>query len=189
MPSFRSTKCDVSPAIAVTVRIEVGTEAQPQRSRKIGVPCSVSSAVAPKVQAKPGELWHDPSADARRVKEGFPSKMGKPASLYLIKPDEIESIRVWSEHNTYPGAAFPVKKKRVLRIQYRAVSHECDIDDPVFSEKYFPKFPSVNDGVMNIKLTKPSETFICVSLTGSYYGHHYKIAAAFFEPLFFEPLK
>ena len=48
---FRSTRCDEFPAIAATARIEVGTEAQPHRSRKIGVPRSVSSAVAPKVQA------------------------------------------------------------------------------------------------------------------------------------------
>jgi len=108
--------------------------------------------------------------------------MAKPASLYLIKPEKIQSIRAWAEHNTYPGATSPIKRKRVLSIQYGGLSHECDIDDPVFGEKYFPQFPSVNDATMDIKLAKSGETFICVSLTGSYYGHHYKIAAAFFEP-------
>jgi hypothetical protein len=70
-----------------------------------------------------------------------------------------------------------------VRASFRTVRrHECDIDDPLFAEQYFPKFPSVNDATMEISLTKPGETFICVSLTGSYHGHHYKIAAAFFEP-------
>ncbi|HUK40246.1 MAG TPA: hypothetical protein VLX11_04365 [Candidatus Acidoferrales bacterium] len=137
----------------------------------------------PALLDKPAELWHDPKAVERRVREGFPRRMAEPASLYLIRPEKIESIEVWAESNTYPGASSPVKRKRVLTIRYTGVRHECDIDDPLFAEKYFPRFPSVNDATLEITLAKPNETFICVSLTGSYYGHHYKIAAAFFEPV------
>jgi len=131
---------------------------------------------------KPEQLWSDPSTTSRRVKEGFPRKMAKPASLYLIEPEKIESISFWSESNSFPGAPSPVRKKRVLKIRYANVSHECDIDDPVFSNKYYPRFPSVNQAAVEIELTRPKDTFVCVSLTGAYHGHHYKIAAAFFEP-------
>jgi hypothetical protein len=135
----------------------------------------------PELTDEPQKLWMDPSTNLRRVKEGFPRKMAKPASLYLIKPDKIESVRVWSEHN-FSGASYPVKKKRVLTICYAGESHECDIDDPVFSNKYYPTFPTVSQAAMEIKLSRPKDTYVCVSLTGAYYGYHYKIAAAFFEP-------
>lgn len=130
---------------------------------------------------QPKELWTDPSTTPRRVRDEFPRKMTKPASLYLIKPDKIESIRVWSEPN-YPGAANPTKRRRVLTIRHAGVLHECDIDDPLFARKYYPRFPSVNESGKDILVANPKETFVCVSLTGSFYGYHYKIAAAFFEP-------
>ena len=130
----------------------------------------------------PPELWNDPSERLRRVKEGFPSKMKIPASLYLIKPGKIEGVKVWSESNAYPGASSPTKRKRVLTISYAKQLHECDINDPVFAQKYYPHFPTVNQPELEIDLMKPKETIICVSLTGPFRGHHYKIAAAFFEP-------
>jgi hypothetical protein len=130
---------------------------------------------------KPKKLWHDSNTTARRVRSEFPRKMEKPASLYLLKPDKIESISVWSEPNNYPGA-YPVKRRRVLRIQHASVLHELDIDDPIFAKRYYPKFPSVKESAKDIALAKPDETVICVSLTGSFNGYHYKIAAAFFEP-------
>ena len=120
----------------------------------------------PALVDEPKELWTDPSTTLRRDKDGFPRKMAKTASLYLIKPDKIESIRVWSENNNFSGAAYPVKKKRVLTIRYADVLHECDIDDPVFSNKYYAKFPSVNQANLEINLAKPKDTFVCVSLTG-----------------------
>ena len=130
---------------------------------------------------KPEKLWNDPSTTTRRVKSEYPQKMKNPASLYLIKPDKIQSISVWSEPNNYPGA-YPVKRRRVLSIRHANIAHEFDIDDPLFAKKYYPRFPSVREPTKVVSLGKPEETIICVSLTGSFNGYHYKIAAAFFEP-------
>jgi hypothetical protein len=134
----------------------------------------------PSLLDRPAQLWSDPSSGPRRISEGFPRAMPKPASLYLVKPDKIESISAWSEPN--PSAESGVKKRRVARIRYAGVLHECDIDDPDFAARYYPKFPTVNEPRVEIKLARPDATLVCVSITGAFYGHHYKIAAAFFEP-------
>jgi hypothetical protein len=129
----------------------------------------------------PPQLWNDPDSGLRRIKEGYPRAMAEPASLYLVKPEKIEDIRVWSEPS-HPSATYPVRKRRVARLRYAGVLHECDIDDPAFAERYYPRFPSLNDPALEIKLSQPDATLLCVSLTGAWHGHHYKIAAAFFEP-------
>ncbi|MFO1500940.1 MAG: hypothetical protein U1G07_21550 [Verrucomicrobiota bacterium] len=128
----------------------------------------------------PRGLWNDGSG-WRRVKAGYPEAMTQPASLYLIRPERISSIRVWSENNPFEQQR-PVKRHRVATIHYASVPHDLDIDDLEFAARYFPVFPKVSDPSIHVALSKPSETVICVSLTGPYYGHHYKIAAAFFEP-------
>jgi len=138
-------------------------------------------AETPLLLDAPQQLWSDPGSGPRRIKEGYPRAMPEPASLYLVKPDKIESIRVWSEPN-HPSAEYGVKKRRVARIRYAGVLHECDIDDPDFAARYYPKFPSINDPPVEIKLARPDATLVCVSVTGAFRGHHYKIAAAFFEP-------
>jgi hypothetical protein len=131
------------------------------------------------------EMWHDPGQENRRVAEGFPEKMKKPSSLYFIKPDKINTVSVWTEHNTFPGAARPTKRKRVFSVTHKGHVHDLEIEDPKFADKYYPNFPGVNEPPTVIRLAKPKETLLCVSLTGPYYGHHYKIAAGIFEP----PLK
>jgi len=137
----------------------------------------------PSLLDKKPELWHDPAATARRVREGFPEKMKSTASLYLIKPDKIHSVSVWTQRNTYPGAEKPTKGRRVFSITHQGHLHEFEIEDPKFSDKYYPKFPGVDEPTKVIKLAKPEETLMCVSLAGIWYGYHYKIAAGIFEPL------
>jgi len=128
------------------------------------------------------EFWHDTSSGRRRVSVGFPERMKAPASLYLIKPDKINSVAVWTERNTYPGAAKPTKRKRELSIMYQGTVHEFAIEDPKFSDKHYPQFPGVDQPTKVVTLPKPDETLLCVSLTGPWYGYHYKIAAGIFEP-------
>ena len=127
---------------------------------------------------RPDKLWHDDSG-YRRVKAGFSLTMAKTASLYLIKPEKIHSISIWAESNPFEPQR-PVKRHRTAAIFYGGDLHHFDIDDPAFATKYFPNFPKVGDSSINVQL--PENTLLCVSLTGEYYGHHYKIAAAFFEP-------
>lgn len=128
------------------------------------------------------EMWHDSTDDDRRVREGFPENMKVPASLYFIKPDRINSVRVWTQRNTFPGAERPTKGRRVFSVTHNGHSHDFEIEDPKFGEKYYPQFPGVNDPEKVIKLVNPKETLLCVSLAGRFHGHHYKIAAGIFEP-------
>ena len=107
--------------------------------------------------------------------------MPEPASLYFVKPEKFGSISVWSEPN-HPSAAYRIRKRRVAIIRYAGIWHECDIDDPVFAERYYPKFPSVNEPPIQVRLSQADSTLVSLSVTGAYYGHHYKIVAAFLEP-------
>jgi len=134
------------------------------------------------VDKKP-EFWHDPEASARRVKEGWPQKMSKTASLYLIKPDKIRSVSVWTQRNTYPGAEKPSKRRRVISATHQGHFHEFEIEDPKFADKYYPRFPGLGEPTKDIVLVKAEETLLCVSLAGLWYGYHYKIAAGIFEPI------
>jgi hypothetical protein len=126
---------------------------------------------------KPEKLWNE-KLHARRVKNGYVPKMEKPASLYLIKPDYIQSIQVWSESNQYG-----TRTRRRIWISHAKILHELDIDDVDFQKKYYPKIPAVGEPAISVNLTDAKGTIICVSLTPEFKDHNqYKIAAAFFEP-------
>lgn len=127
---------------------------------------------------RPAGLWHEPP-NPRRVTPNYVKGMKNPASLFLIKPDRIQNIEVWSESNQFQ----PVKRRRRATLRFAGVTHVFDIDDMDFENKYCPQFPDVGEPPVNPKLGKPEETLICVSLTPKHTdNNHYKIAAAFFEP-------
>jgi hypothetical protein len=130
---------------------------------------------------RPQQLWNDPTCGARRVTAGYPRAMREPASLYLVQPDRIESISVWSERNPF-DARRSVKGHRLARLRYAGMLHHFDVTDPDFADRHYPRIPAPNEPGIEVKLTRPDETLVCVSVTGEYQGHHYKIAAAFFEP-------
>lgn len=127
----------------------------------------------------PPMMWDN--SGSRRLPEGFPQRMEKPASLYLIKPDELVSIQVWAEPNPFePPPA--VKRHRQVHLRYAGVVHDLDITDPEFGRQYYPNFPAPNAPTLTINVARPSETLVCVSLTPEFRGYHYKLAAAFISP-------
>jgi hypothetical protein len=128
---------------------------------------------------RPRQVWDD-GRGWRHVAPGFVQRMTKPASLFLIEPQEIVSIEIWSEPNRFPPPA--TKRRRLAKLRYGGIVHEFDIDDPVLADRYYPRFPGLNAGRQTIALRCPSDTLACVSLTLPYRGKHYKIAAAFIEP-------
>jgi hypothetical protein len=129
---------------------------------------------------RPAGLWHE-RADARRVKSGYVSTMGQPASLYLIKPDRIQSIKVWSTPSQFEPTG--VRRRRRTVLVYAGTMHELAVDDTDFENRYYPIFPELNAPPFCPKLRNPNETLVCVSLALEHVDHfHYKIAAAFLEP-------
>jgi hypothetical protein len=132
---------------------------------------------------QPRQVW-DEGRGWRRVTQGYVQRMSQPASLYLIKPQEIVSIEVWTEPNPFEPPP-SVKRHRLVKIRYGSLVHEFDITDPAFADRYYPVFPKVEDSRRKIALRAPSETLVCVSVTPEYKGYQYKLVAAFIEP----PLK
>ena len=129
---------------------------------------------------KPDGLWND-HKDARRVKAGYVPTMKQPASLYLIEPDRIQSIKVWSTPSQFEPTG--VRRRRRAVLVYAGATHELAIDDTDFENKYYPIFPELNAPPVCPTLRNPRETLVCVSLALEHSDHfHYKIAAAFLEP-------
>jgi hypothetical protein len=126
----------------------------------------------------PTALWDN--TGNRRLPKDFPRKMEKPASLYLVQPEEFVSIEVWAEPNPFESGK--VKRHRQLHLRYGGIVHDLDITDPEFARQYFPNFPAANAPKLKIDLAKPGETLVCASLTPEFRGHHYKLAAAFISP-------
>ncbi len=87
-------------------------------------------------------------------------KMKDPASLYLLKPESIIDIKIWSETNHYTQTG--VKRRRRTIIRYAGVIHELDIDDVDFEKRYYAKFPGLNDVPIHPKLLKPErDDYLC----------------------------
>ena len=107
--------------------------------------------------------------------------MRQPASLYLIKPDRIQSIKVWSTPSRFDPTG--VRRRRRAVLVYAGAVHELAIDDTDFENRYYPIFPELNEPPCCPTLRNPRETLVCVSLALEHLDHfQYKIAAAFLEP-------
>jgi hypothetical protein len=127
----------------------------------------------------PDNLW---GTHMRYVEAGFPQRMAQPTSLYLIQPDMIEPLRVWTEE-TIDGQGRPYDRhRRRVSLRYRGSFHEFDITDPQLQTRYYPKLPAKHESSLDIPLRDPQRTAVCVSLTPVWQGRHYKLAAAFIEP-------
>ena len=129
---------------------------------------------------QPDGLWND-QTHARRVNSGYVRRMQKPASLYLIKPERFQSIKVWTASSQFEPTG--VKRQRRAVLAYAGATHEFAIDDTDFENRYYPIFPGLNEPPIYPQLQNPDETIVCVSLALEHVDHyHYKIAAAFLEP-------
>jgi hypothetical protein len=91
----------------------------------------------------------------------------------LIQP---VNFRFLVEINTWEG----VDKKRVRGVfSYNEMTYNFSMTDPLVSRKYFPDFPNVPDGF--VELERSGTILICVSLTPEFNGYHYKIVATVIE--------
>ena len=124
---------------------------------------------------EPEGLW---GTHHRYVEAGYPQRMSRPASLYLVQPDMLGPLRIWSEATSDGQRRY----RRRVYLHYRRTLHEFDITDPDLQMRYYPKVPSVDEPSLNIALRDAKRTAVCVSLTPVWQGRHYKIAAAFIEP-------
>jgi len=133
----------------------------------------------PKLIDEPDGLW---GSYLRYVEAGFPQRMSQPASLYLIQPESIASLRIWTEQTIDAQGRHYDRHRRRITLKYRDAFHEFDITDPELQKRYYPKLPATHEPSLSIVMRAPQQTAVCVSLTPVWQGRHYKIAAAFIEP-------
>jgi hypothetical protein len=125
----------------------------------------------------PKKLWDDANSGLRSVKEGYVQRMSNPSSLYLIRPEEMTRTEVWTDAPYEPGRS--CRHRRRMHVMYGGYEHEFDITDPVFAQKYYPKYPAVGDAPLNIQV--PANTILCLSLAPIFRTRHYKLIAGVLE--------
>jgi hypothetical protein len=128
---------------------------------------------------QPDNLW---GTNQRYVESGFPQRMAQPASLYLVLPEVISPLRVWTKEAVNEQGRPYERHRRRVTLRYRGTFHEFNVTDPQLQIHYHPKLPAKNDPSLTIPLRDPKKTAVCLSLTPVWQGRHYKLAAAFIEP-------
>ncbi|MES1180302.1 MAG: hypothetical protein ABUL66_00405 [Verrucomicrobiota bacterium] len=132
----------------------------------------------PQLLDRPADLW---GTNQRCVEAGFPQRMARPASLYLVQPESI-ALRVWTEEAVNDEGRSYERHRRRATLRHQGTFYEFDITDPQLQARYYPQLPAINDPALTISLRAPKKTAVCVSLTPAWQGRHYKLAAAFIEP-------
>lgn len=125
---------------------------------------------------QPSHLW-SARLNPHKVREGYVSKMLRPATLYWIKPEGSMQISLFKE----ASRAGPAKLRRVLRLRYRDTEHEFAITDPRLEDNYLGSRRVYSEKPVELELTQNGDLFLCLSLTPSFHGAHYKIAATIWE--------
>jgi hypothetical protein len=133
----------------------------------------------PQLLDQPDNLW---GSNQRNVEAGFPQHMAHPASLYLIQPELINPLRVWTEEALNEQGSHYERHRRRVTFRYLGKFYEFDITDPELQMHYYPELPAKSDPSLTIALRAPNKTAVCVSLTPAWQGRHYKLAAGFVEP-------
>jgi len=131
---------------------------------------------APRLLDFPLKLW---GTQKRSVDAGYVDTMGEPASLYLIQPEVVEPIRVWTEDSLDPSGGHFDRHCRRITIRYRRSFHEFTVTDPVLQAEYYPDLPRRGDPVLTVPISLGSPIYMSVSLTPPWHGKQYKIAAGF----------
>jgi hypothetical protein len=125
----------------------------------------------------PAQLWQ--SASPESVPFGYVKEMGaNAASLNLIRCTEGAQFRYWKEMD-----AESKKEKRHFRftLSYANSTHDFSVTDPLFTRRH-KVFDKLTEELQTIEFAKPSEVFVCASLTPEFNGKQYKICATIFEP-------
>ena len=121
-----------------------------------------------------GDLWGIASADSRKVPAGTASD-----TLRLVKPKAPVPVEILYEYDSWKDK--DVLKKYIF-ISAGGVAHRLTITDPFFEDRHNISPRSVSkSSPMKFSLA-PDSLVVIVSLTPSYNGFHYKVAAAIIEP-------
>jgi len=123
-----------------------------------------------KLLDRPVDLWSS-RTDAAKVAAGYVSRMFRPATLYLIKPEGAVCAKVFKEGP---------KLRRRLHLRHHDVEHEFAITDPLF-ESHYPVRGRIGETPVEIPLAADGRLHLCLSLTPEFNGAHYKIAATIWE--------
>jgi hypothetical protein len=129
-------------------------------------------------------LWADSSGN-NTVNAGYVQKMGKnAATLALIKAPAKWEFEYWKEFVpdfNNPGQ-MKEKRHRNLSFIFGGRYHAFSVTDPEFMARHNIWTQMELNRPKTLAVTRPEDTFFCLSLTPEFNGKHYKICATIFEP-------
>jgi hypothetical protein len=126
----------------------------------------------------PGDLWGGEMNMIDKVPEGYVPKMNQPTTLLLIQPNEACRVEGFMK----PGwENRPAKPRANLLIPHKGLTHEFSITDSAFLARHGIKKQIRTTGTFQMNFADPKKVAFCLSLTPSFRGSHYKIAAAIIE--------
>jgi hypothetical protein len=123
------------------------------------------------LKQSPPDLWLESGGRTDRISHAQLTAKPPPASLYIIRPEGLR-IRLYTQ---------AYKPRRQALFRYRGVTYDLPITDPVIDEKCFGRIPKQGSPPLDFPLPCGDDCLICVSLTGDFQGHHYKIVATILE--------
>lgn len=123
----------------------------------------------------PSKLWMAPDGRDDRISPDDLEKLKSRTSLYLI---EVTNFRFHLSWKSWDGKA---SQRCRAMFDYRGKQYDFSMTDPVAREKYCSPFPKQDDGAKTVRLASGKDCILCVSITPSFNGYHYKIAATVIE--------
>lgn len=125
------------------------------------------------LEEKPDDLWLERGLDTDRVTSAFLLKRQGHQSLYLIRPENFCAEYYTIQYHNSPN---PTRRRRA-HFSYRGTKYEMNLTDPVFSDSYCPKMPTVEEPTKVVTPSHGDNCLLCVSLTPLFRDYHWKIVA------------
>ncbi|WP_029629961.1 dual OB domain-containing protein [Zavarzinella formosa] len=123
----------------------------------------------------PENLWLQPKMQPDRVFHEYLKENPPDQSLYIIRPQNF-LLRFWSDQ--WNGIT---KRKRRCRFDYKGVTYDLGLTDPVIGERYRDQIPGLGQPTLEARLPCSNNLLICLSLAGNLDNYHYKVVATIFE--------
>lgn len=119
----------------------------------------------------PADLWLT-GTRSDRIPETVQAERSAQHSLALIEPQSLQ-VHLWTERNPFEG--YNQRKTRV-HFDYRGTNYDMSMTDPAFSST-LPQHPSIGSPCAIWTPPPGTRWRLCVSLTPSFNGFHYKVVA------------
>ena len=142
--------------------------------RRVG---TMNSLTVLDLEEHPEDLWLLSKLHSDRAPAAFFLNKQKHQSIFLIRPVDFH-VELSVVLNQFKKKN---QKKYRAKFEYRGMSYDLGLTDPMFTKKYCQVFPAVGEKPLVVRPPSCSRALITVSLTPKFNDYHYKVVAAVVE--------